>query len=163
VRYTDTDVNLTQSDEDKLLGIDAVPQPDAEAPFVALQVRFTLSTAAYATMALREILKQDTSTASQKALTESGADQQFKGSRRIADVNAIAPSRERKWGAAPAAGSEAKPTEENGSADAPKHEEPMFKAEVSDAFKRAMERLRKEQAGPSLSDEEEAAFNAGAK
>jgi tRNA pseudouridine13 synthase len=54
LRYTDPDVALTQADEDKLLGFD-LPVTDVDGRFMALQVRLTLGTAAYATMALREI------------------------------------------------------------------------------------------------------------
>lgn len=103
LRYTDTEVALAQTDEEKILGIE---QPLAEPfgqeknasdegskgdgdedkgkgtndSFVALQLRFTLGTAAYATMALREVLKQDTSVQVQKDLTERGEDRAFRGS-----------------------------------------------------------------------------------
>lgn len=74
LRYTDPDVQLSQSDEDKLLGIDqAAPEKDGE--FMALQVQFTLGIAAYATMALREITKTDTSTQHQIDLTAVAPDQ----------------------------------------------------------------------------------------
>ncbi|KAG5220221.1 tRNA uridine synthase [Salix suchowensis] len=53
LRYTDPDVPLAQADEDKLLGFDPpVVTPDGK--FLALQIKLTLGTAAYATMALRE-------------------------------------------------------------------------------------------------------------
>lgn len=112
IRYTDTELPLNQSDEDRLLGIDEVPQSfatikeadedeaaqrkrraeaeasvnagegdavsqdDSEQPpsFLALKVSFDLGTAAYATMALREITKVDTSSAHQKSLTEASED-----------------------------------------------------------------------------------------
>jgi tRNA pseudouridine13 synthase len=89
IRYADPNVNLIQSDEDRLLGLDAVPphipfvdQSDETAkdhPFVALILHLTLGVSAYATMALREILKQETSSAHQRQLTMKGEDR--KGSR----------------------------------------------------------------------------------
>ena len=57
MKYNDPDVALSQSDEDKLLGLD-VPPTDEEAKegkFAALQVRLTLGTSSYATMALRQV------------------------------------------------------------------------------------------------------------
>ncbi|KAH8830450.1 pseudouridine synthase [Flagelloscypha sp. PMI_526] len=74
LRYTDPDCQLAQSDEDKILGIEP-PPPDADGKFMALQVEFILGTAAYATMALREITKTDTSTQHQIALTALAPDQ----------------------------------------------------------------------------------------
>lgn len=78
VRYTDPDVPLAQSDEDQLLGKDP-PAPDSNGRFVALQIRLILGTAAYATMALREVTKTDTSSHFQSGLTQASEDQQFKG------------------------------------------------------------------------------------
>ncbi|KAI0304237.1 pseudouridine synthase [Russula brevipes] len=78
LRYTDPDVPLAQSDEDQLLGNEP-PAPDPEGRFLALQVRLTLGTAAYATMALREVTKTDTSSHFQSGLTQVSEDQQFKG------------------------------------------------------------------------------------
>lgn len=83
VRYTDPDVNLLQSDEDRILGLDPPPPQEADdaaggdavnAPFVALVLHFTLGVSAYATMALREVLKQETSMAHQRDLTARGED-----------------------------------------------------------------------------------------
>lgn len=79
VRYTDPDVPLAQSDEDKILGFDA-PKTDPEGKFMALQIHLQLGTAAYATMALREVTKTDTSSQSQTLLTLASEDQAFKGS-----------------------------------------------------------------------------------
>jgi tRNA pseudouridine13 synthase len=78
LRYTDPDVPLAQADEDKLLGFDA-PQVSEDGKFMALQVRLTLGTAAYATMALREITKTDTSSHVQTQLTIAAEDQQYRG------------------------------------------------------------------------------------
>lgn len=83
VRYTDPNVNLVQSDEDQILGLEKPPTPvrfedpiDPTKPsFVALILRFTLGVSAYATMAIREILKQETSSNHQKELTMRGEDQ----------------------------------------------------------------------------------------
>ncbi|KAF5390713.1 hypothetical protein D9757_002685 [Collybiopsis confluens] len=53
MRYTDPDIALAQSDEDKLLGFDP-PVIDEQGKFMALQIRLTLGTASYATMALQD-------------------------------------------------------------------------------------------------------------
>ncbi|KAF8529043.1 tRNA pseudouridine synthase D [Hysterangium stoloniferum] len=78
MRYTDPDVALAQSDEDQILGFDA-PTTESDGPFLALQIRMQLGTAAYATMALREITKTETSSHHQSALTQASDDQKFKG------------------------------------------------------------------------------------
>lgn len=78
LRYTDPDVPLAQADEDKLLGFDA-PVVNADGKFVALQVNMQLGTAAYATMALREVTKTETSSHFQTSLTMSSEDQMFRG------------------------------------------------------------------------------------
>ncbi|KAF8505642.1 tRNA pseudouridine synthase D [Russula emetica] len=78
LRYTDPDVPLAQSDEDQLLGNEP-PAPDPEGRFLALQIRLILGTAAYATMALREVTKTDTSSQFQSSLTQASEDQKFKG------------------------------------------------------------------------------------
>ncbi|KDQ20751.1 hypothetical protein BOTBODRAFT_50816 [Botryobasidium botryosum FD-172 SS1] len=78
LRYTDPDVPLAQSDEDQLLGFDA-PVTDESGRFMALQIRLTLGTAAYATMALREVTKTETSSHFQTTLTKASEDQQYKG------------------------------------------------------------------------------------
>jgi len=46
---------------------------------MALQIRLTLGTAAYATMALREVTKTETSSHFQTTLTKASEDQQYKG------------------------------------------------------------------------------------
>jgi tRNA pseudouridine13 synthase len=78
LRYTDPDVPLAQSDEDRLLDNEP-PAPDPNGKFLALQIRLILGTAAYATMALREVTKTDTSSHFQTGLTQASEDQQFKG------------------------------------------------------------------------------------
>lgn len=78
MRYTDPDVPLAQSDEDKLLGFDP-PAVVEDGKFVALQINMILGTAAYATMALREITKADTSSHFQTNLTLASEDQKFRG------------------------------------------------------------------------------------
>ncbi|KAF5322361.1 hypothetical protein D9619_000795 [Psilocybe cf. subviscida] len=78
LRYTDPDVSLAQSDEDKLLGMDP-PAVVPDGKFTALQIQITLGTAAYATMALREITKTDTSSHHQTSLTIAAEDQKYRG------------------------------------------------------------------------------------
>ncbi len=78
LRYTDPDIALAQADEDKLLGFDP-PQIDENGKFLALQIKLQLGTAAYATMALREVTKAETSSHYQTALTMNSDDQKFKG------------------------------------------------------------------------------------
>ena len=80
LRYTDPDVPLAQSDEDKLLGMEP-PVINEDGKFVALQVNLQLSTAAYATMALREVTKTETSSHYQSSLTFASADQAYRGTK----------------------------------------------------------------------------------
>ena len=90
LRYTDPDVALAQADEDALLGFDA-PAPAADGRFTALQVRLTLGTAAYATMALREVTKTETSAHFQSGLTLASEDQKFRAGAEVdADAEAEA-------------------------------------------------------------------------
>jgi len=79
LRYTDPDVALAQADEDKLLGFDP-PAVVEDGKFMALQINITLGTAAYATMALREITKTETSSHFQTNLTNAAEDQKYRGS-----------------------------------------------------------------------------------
>ena len=78
MRYTDPDIPLAQSDEDGILGLEP-PQTDDDGRFLALQIRLQLGTACYATMALREVTKEDTSTHTQTSLTMASEDQQYRG------------------------------------------------------------------------------------
>ncbi|KAL5487840.1 PUS7 [Sanghuangporus weigelae] len=80
LRYTDPDVPLAQSDEDKLLGMEP-PVLDENGKFVALQINLQLSSAAYATMALREITKTETSSHYQTSLTFASEDQAYRGTK----------------------------------------------------------------------------------
>ncbi|KAI6035142.1 tRNA pseudouridine synthase D [Pisolithus orientalis] len=78
IRYTDPDVSLAQADEDNLLGFDP-PRVVEDGKFLALQLNLTLGTAAYATMALRELTKTETSSHFQTGLTQASEDQLFRG------------------------------------------------------------------------------------
>lgn len=78
LRYDDPDVSLTQSDEDKLLGMPAPELNKPDAQFAALQLSLTLGTSSYATMALRELTKEDTSAHHQTKLTAKADDQKAK-------------------------------------------------------------------------------------
>lgn len=70
MRYkTDTDA-LIQSDLEEIRK-EKPPASVDDGPFTALVLEFTLPSSTYATMALREILKSDTSVASQVNLHES--------------------------------------------------------------------------------------------
>lgn len=79
MRYNDPDVPLAQSDEDKILGFD-LPRPREDGEFVALQVELQLSSSVYATMALREVTKTETSSHFQSGLTQNAEDQAMRGS-----------------------------------------------------------------------------------
>jgi len=83
LQYTDPDVSLAQSDEDELLGFDP-PAAVPDGKFVALQINLILGTAAYATMALREITKTDTSSHVQTSLTAVADDQKYRGTGTVA-------------------------------------------------------------------------------
>jgi tRNA pseudouridine13 synthase len=78
LRYTDPDVALAQADEDKLLNFDP-PAIVEDGKFMALQINITLGTASYATMALREITKTETSSHFQTHLTNVAEDQKYRG------------------------------------------------------------------------------------
>jgi len=77
LRYTDPDVALAQADEDKQLGFDP-PMIVEDGKFMALQLNLQLGTAAYATMALREVTKTETSSHYQSSLTQASEDQKYK-------------------------------------------------------------------------------------
>ncbi|KAJ1308839.1 hypothetical protein OPQ81_004527 [Rhizoctonia solani] len=77
MRYTDPNVPLAQSDEDAILGLDK-PMINPDGMFLALQIRLTLGTSAYATMALREVTKTETSSFHQTNLTLASEDQAYR-------------------------------------------------------------------------------------
>lgn len=93
ISYTDPDVALVQADEDAILNLNP-PAPvsssatgsdgesSGEGKFKALRLELTLGASAYATMALREITREETSTWWQAGLTAKGEDQGYKGSKR---------------------------------------------------------------------------------
>ncbi|XP_017042611.1 pseudouridylate synthase 7 homolog [Drosophila ficusphila] len=67
--YNTPEDTLIASDWELLKNIPVTPEPaEDEAKFMALLLEFSLPTAAYATMFLRELFKQDTSSASQTQL-----------------------------------------------------------------------------------------------
>ncbi|KAG8937118.1 hypothetical protein FRC02_006318 [Tulasnella sp. 418] len=78
IRYTDPDIALAQSDEDQLLGF-TLPPTEPDGKFMALKMELQLGTAAYATMAIREVTKTETSSYHQTNLTLTSEDQKFKG------------------------------------------------------------------------------------
>lgn len=83
MRYTDPNVPLAQSDEDAILGLDK-PTIDENGKFLALQIRLTLGTSAYATMALREVTKTETSSYYQTNLTLASEDQAYRDTAKVA-------------------------------------------------------------------------------
>ncbi|KAF8974462.1 pseudouridine synthase [Flammula alnicola] len=88
LRYTDPDVSLAQSDEDKLLAFDP-PAVVEDGKFMALQINVTLGTAAYATMALREVTKTDTSSHFQTSLTAAAEDQKYRGTATVDSAETV--------------------------------------------------------------------------
>ncbi|KAG8742340.1 hypothetical protein FRC10_001621 [Ceratobasidium sp. 414] len=83
MRYTDPNVPLAQSDEDAILGFDN-PMIDEDGKFLALQIKLTLGTSAYATMALREVTKTETSSHHQTNLTLASEDQVYRDTVKLA-------------------------------------------------------------------------------
>lgn len=83
IAYSDPNQDLVQPDEDALLGFPApdLAQNDEEGDKLAIKIEFSLGTAAYATMALREVLKGETGNVQQRAMTEKMLD---KHSREVA-------------------------------------------------------------------------------
>ncbi|OAV88384.1 hypothetical protein PTTG_08201 [Puccinia triticina 1-1 BBBD Race 1] len=75
-QYEDPDLPLTQADEDSLLGFELpdlkewTAESAEQKKNLALKVEFTLGSSAYATMALREILKSDTGKEAQSRMTQ---------------------------------------------------------------------------------------------
>ena len=79
IRYTDPDIALVQSDEDRLLGLNPAADNDPGGKFQALKLELELGPSVYATMALREVTREETSTWHQIGLTMQSEDQGFKG------------------------------------------------------------------------------------
>lgn len=79
IQYTDPDIPLTQSDEDRLMGFNAPASNDPNGKFHALKISWSLGTSCYATMALREITRQETSSWHQIGLSLEGEDRAHKG------------------------------------------------------------------------------------
>ncbi|XP_016992499.2 pseudouridylate synthase 7 homolog [Drosophila takahashii] len=78
--YNTPEDTLIASDWELLKNIPVTPEPaEAEAKFLALLLEFSLPTAAYATMFLRELLKQDTSSASQTQLEKEAMSREESG------------------------------------------------------------------------------------
>ena len=86
IHYTDPDIALVQSDEDRILGLNPAAPNDPDGRFRALKVELTLGASAYATMALREVTREETSVWHQIGLTMRGEDQEFKGAFGTGDV-----------------------------------------------------------------------------
>ena len=69
IRYDDVKQPLVLTDKDRLNGIEE-PQSVLDGKYWALQMELTLPTSTYATMALREVLRSDTSSAYQSTLNQ---------------------------------------------------------------------------------------------
>jgi len=80
IRYTDPEIPLAQCDEDRILGLNEPASDDPNGKFRALKLQWTLGTSCYATMALREITRQETATWNQINLTAENEDQAHKAS-----------------------------------------------------------------------------------
>ncbi|WVF66366.1 hypothetical protein IAT40_001106 [Kwoniella sp. CBS 6097] len=81
IQYTDPDLSLVQSDEDAILNLNPPVANDPEGKFRALKIELTLGSATYATMCLREITREETSTWHQIGLSMKGEDREYKGSK----------------------------------------------------------------------------------
>lgn len=69
MRYNDVKQPLALTDKDRINGAQE-PQSVPDGKYWALQMEFTLPTSTYATMALREVLRCDTSSAYQSTLNQ---------------------------------------------------------------------------------------------
>jgi len=69
IRYNDVKQPLALTDKDRL-NVAQEPQSVPDGKYLALQMEFTLPTSTYATMALREVLRCDTSSAYQSTLNQ---------------------------------------------------------------------------------------------
>lgn len=76
IPYEDADAPLCNTDEEKLLpDMHLPPRAPSNAPFLALKLIFQLPPSSYATILLRELLRMDTSSHTQKELTKNSTDQ----------------------------------------------------------------------------------------
>lgn len=88
--YTDPDIPLTYTDEERCLDPELsnstpgeVAEKEGEGEgnkFTALTLKFQLPSSSYATMLMREALKEDTSSHKHRKMTQQSEDQRFKGS-----------------------------------------------------------------------------------
>lgn len=69
LRYNDVKQPLVVTDKEALSGA-LEPESVPDGKYLALQLEFTLPTSTYATMALREVLRSDTSSAYQSTLNQ---------------------------------------------------------------------------------------------
>ncbi|WVQ75081.1 hypothetical protein IAR50_004690 [Cryptococcus sp. DSM 104548] len=83
IQYTDPDVPLVQSDEDAILNLNVPATHDPTGKFRAVKVDLSLGSSTYATMVLREITREETSSWFQRGRTMKGEDQEFKGSKKV--------------------------------------------------------------------------------
>lgn len=78
-RYTDPTLPLVQADEDRILNVNPPVNDDPEGKFRALKITWSLGTASYATMALRELTREETAIWHQIGLTMNNEDQGHAG------------------------------------------------------------------------------------
>lgn len=96
IKYNEETDNLIQSDWEELKN-ENKPEPKEDGKLLALVVDFCLPSSTYATMVLREILKQDTSASNQTLLNKAEADAAKELSGADGDVTAeIATAEKRK-------------------------------------------------------------------
>ncbi|XP_063933947.1 pseudouridylate synthase 7 homolog [Zophobas morio] len=69
LKYSDRNEVLTLSDFEEFQG-KTLPSGDTEGPYKAIRINFSLPSSCYASMALREIMKMDTTTAFNRDLSE---------------------------------------------------------------------------------------------
>ncbi|WVO13555.1 hypothetical protein L204_101176 [Cryptococcus depauperatus] len=79
IRYTDPDLPLVQSDEDAILHLNPPTEDNPQGKFRAVKVDMQLGASTYATMVLREITREETSSWFQRGRTMRGEDQEHKG------------------------------------------------------------------------------------
>lgn len=68
-RYSDPTIPLVLTDLDRLRG-DVEPESEADGKYEALRIGLTLPSSSYATMAVREILKTETSPSFHSSLND---------------------------------------------------------------------------------------------